>query len=73
MRNAALKLDPKDNALLAFGDLREGEPISSLNHICALVADVLEQVAKAANGEVLTRTKLTGHNDFIPGKRGISL
>jgi hypothetical protein len=73
MRNAALKLDPKDNAPIAFRDLRKRDPISDLNQDCALVADVLEQVAKAANGEVLTKAELIGHNDFIPGKRGISI
>ena len=78
MRNAALRLDPKDNALIAFRDLRKGDPISYLNQDCAVVADVPEadvpeQVAKAANGEVLTKAESIGHNDFIPGKRGISL
>jgi hypothetical protein len=73
MRNAALKLDPRDNAPLAFRDLPEGTPFSSWNQGCALVADVLEHVVNAARGEVLTKAELTEHNDFIPGKRGISL
>src|SRR5713101_7620462 len=40
MRNSVLKLEPKDNALIALRDLRQGDQISYSNHAYTLVSDV---------------------------------
>lgn len=40
MQNSVLKIDPKDNVLIALTDLHKGERITYLNHVYILTSDV---------------------------------
>ena len=40
MQNSVLKIDPKDNVLIALSDLHKGERISYSEHVYILASDV---------------------------------
>jgi hypothetical protein len=40
MQNSVLKIDPKDNVLIALTDLRKGERITHSDHVYILTSDV---------------------------------
>jgi altronate hydrolase len=40
MQNCVLKIDPKDNVLIALTDLRKGERITHSDHVCILTSGV---------------------------------
>src|SRR5690348_1652869 len=40
MQNAVLKLEPKDNVLIALRDLRKGERVNLSDHMFVLTSDV---------------------------------
>jgi len=40
MQNSVLKIDPKDNVLIALTELRKGERITYSDHVCTLASDV---------------------------------
>lgn len=74
MRDAVLKVDPRDNVLIALRDLRKYEQISFAGKTCVLQSDVPAK-HKFATEELTpgSLVKIYGVDDFIPWKRGVSL
>jgi altronate hydrolase len=54
-------------------DLNAGSVITGEDTIESMGEKILEYVISTASGEVLAKSEIKGHNDFIPWKRGISL
>jgi len=63
IRSTVLRLDPRDNVLIALQE----------KSIEQMGDSILELVVQVASGDVRTKAELRGQDDFISWKRGVSL